>query len=70
MIRTRENRWESKGLHINDCRHDIESEEIKYLLEIRLEIRDKASIIVYYSAVKDEEEGGRLFIKEICSSGT
>jgi hypothetical protein len=65
MIRTREKRCESKGLDISDCRHDIESGAIKYLLEARLEIRDKASMIIWHSAVKDEKEGGRLFVKEI-----
>jgi hypothetical protein len=45
MIRTREDRWESKGLDISACRQDIESEAIKYLLEARFEIKDKASMI-------------------------
>jgi len=51
------------------CRQDIESEAIKYLLGTRFEIKDKASMIAKHSAVKDEEEGGRLFEKDICRSG-
>lgn len=37
--------WELKGLEVSDCRLDVESEAIKYLLEARFEMRDNDSMI-------------------------
>jgi len=47
ILKTRGNRSELKGLEISDCRHKIESEAIKYLLEARFEISDNASMIAF-----------------------
>lgn len=52
-----------KGLDISDCRHFIESEVIKNLLEVRFELSDKASRIAsIVLSSEDEEEGLSIYL--------
>jgi len=50
-------------------RQDNESEAIRKLFGARFVISVSASIIAKHSTVKEEDEGGKLFVKEMCIKG-
>lgn len=61
--------YDLKGFDFNARRQDMESVAIKNWPGARVEIKLRDSKIAQHSAVKEEDEGGRLLEKEICSSG-